>query len=182
MIDVGSASKSLARGFLFLHHAGAGYLRGIFLSCIFLSCKGCRNSNAKGQIAVETLLVLAFLLALLIPVVYVLYATMRAREWSADAYSAHVAVARIADAAGKLAYGGGGARIVLSIYFPPSVVALTARGQELMLVLDTELGRIDVAVLAPVNVSATEPMAPRGMQRIALNFSEGVVWLSLERE
>lgn len=134
---------------------------------------------ARAQVAVETIVTIAFLLALLIPVVYVLHATLSARGWSIDAHHAYVAVSKLADSASKLSFGGEGARTVLSIFFPLSTTKLTAKGREITLSLDTELGRIDVVALAAVNVSFFGA-APRGARRVVLNYSGGVVWLTLE--
>lgn len=91
----------------------------------------------RGQAGTEFLMLFAVLSAALLVVSYLFYANFQVQSAS---FQARIAVDRIADAVNAVAAQGAGSNKSISVYLPPRIVNLTARGREVAMTISGSNG------------------------------------------
>jgi uncharacterized protein (UPF0333 family) len=137
---------------------------------------------SRGQVSMESLLMIGFLLLLLIPILGYTLGMLANESWKLDAQQANVAVNRIASIANRLAMGGEGTFSTETVYIPSSVMNITTQGKEITFLIDAkEMGIIEQSAVAEVPLylnPASNWTNIHGMNIILMNVSGGNVTLT----
>ena len=109
---------------------------------------------SRGQVSMESLLMVGFLLLLLIPILGYTLGMLSSESWKLDAQQANVAAKRIASIANRLSLGGEGTFSTETVFIPSSIINITtATGTigEITFFIDAkELGIIEESAIADV--------------------------------
>jgi len=106
---------------------------------------------SRGQVSMESLLMIGFLLLLLIPILGYTLGMLANESWKLDAQQASVAVNRIASIANRLVMGGEGTFSTETVFIPSSVMNITTHGKEITFFIDAkEMGIIEQSAVADV--------------------------------
>ncbi|VVB73383.1 Uncharacterised protein [uncultured archaeon] len=140
------------------------------------------TGSYSGQVSMESLLMIGFLLLLLIPVLGYTLGMLANESWKLDAQQANVAVKRIASIANRLSMGGEGTFSTETVFIPSSVRSIWTSGNEITMVVDAKaLGLIEQSAVADVPL-ALNPDSNwtniNGMNIILMNVSGGRVLLT----
>jgi len=149
------------------------------------ACDGLLSSlNAsKGQVSLEMLLIVTFLMMTLIPLIAYMYNIFSEDIWKVDIQQAQSVVEKIAEYSDKLSMGGEGASTQFIVYFPSKVKNFTTVGRAIIISTETpSLGQIDQVAITKgsVNSSLVSWEGIGGMQRIYMNYSHGIVYIYRE--
>jgi uncharacterized protein (UPF0333 family) len=134
----------------------------------------------SGQVSLEMLLVMSFLLLFFVPILTYVYTITSQDTWKLDLQQANAATSMLIDTANQLIAAGDGSATTISIYLPSRLTNITTNGRELVLELAApKLGEIDQVSLADANISLVGNwQSPSGISRILLNYSNGSVQIS----
>lgn len=145
----------------------------------------CRiNGCSRGQVALETLLIVSFLLLLLIPIFVYALDLLSNSSWEVGTQQANVAATRIASISNQLSLGGPGTFSTETVFIPSSVVNVyISSGRELTFVVDAgKLGHIDESAVSEANLTlnpASNWTAIKGVNIIMMNVTpDGSVLLT----
>jgi len=136
---------------------------------------------SRGQVSMESLLMIGFLLLLLIPILGYTLGMLANESWKLDAQQASVAVNRIASIANRLAMGGEGTFSTETVFIPSSVINITTQGKEITFFIDAkEMGTIEQSAVAevPLILGSGDWQNIHGMNIILMNVSGGNVTLT----
>lgn len=124
-----------------------------------------------GQIAIEALIVIAFVLALMIPIFYILH--IRSGELREELRL--LQIKRVADmlAASINVVGvlGPSGRAVIEVDFPDGIDAVTLKGREIIFTARGTLGVVDVPCLVGYELSGTITPTP-GKKKIQIYYED----------
>ena len=112
----------------------------------------------NGQIALETLIVIGFVLALLAPLLYLLYNRVTEMQQEMMILEAVRAVDIIATTVSSLGVIGPNGTATFEVTFPPNMKSLTIGGltqKEITMVVLTTLGEIDIPRVSYFNVTVS---------------------------
>ena len=142
----------------------------------------CGIKCSRGQVSMESLLMIGFLLLLLVPILGYTLGMLANESWKLDAQQASVAVNRIASIANRLAMGGEGTFSTETVFIPSSVLNITTHGKEITFFIDAkEMGMIEQSAVAevPLNLNPASNWSNiHGMNIIRMNVSGGSVILT----
>ena len=137
-----------------------------------------KRERLKGQVALESLIVVGFILLLMIPLLYTLYSRILSVQEELAVLEATRAADTIVTAVSTVGMGGPNGSATIDISLPPNVknisIGATSVGKnprEIIFTLDTTLGNIDVVRLTPYNVSGSIPIR-QGKQTIKIVYYE----------
>ena len=136
----------------------------------------------KGQVALETLLVVGLLFLFLIPLVYYVSQIFVSESWKLDTQQASAAISRIVGVVNKLSIGGEGSKATERIFIPLSAESIKVNNRTISIQINARaLGTIDQIGIADVEMEL-DPLSNwtdvNGFIQISLNFSNGKVILS----
>jgi len=140
--------------------------------------------NAKGQIALELLIITSFLLVLLIPTFIYIISVLSVESWKTDSQQAYATASKIISISSKLAMLGNGSKTSESFYLPSSVKSINVSQDKRELFITLNIGnsdRIDVVVLSdvPLELDQTKDWTNvRGAFTIYFTVNNGNVILS----
>jgi hypothetical protein len=115
----------------------------------------------KGQIALETLVVIGFVLALMTPLLYMLYLRVTEIQQEILVLEATRSVDIIATTISSVGVIGANGSATVDVTFPANMKNLTIGGpanREVVMVISTTLGEVDIPRLLYFNI--TEPANP----------------------
>lgn len=132
-----------------------------------------------GQVSLEMLLVLSFLLVFFVPLIIYVYTIANQDTYKLDLQQASAAASAITDAANRLFANGDGSITTISVYIPSRAKNVSAKGRELSITIDAPgIGEIDQVSVADVNLTlAGEWQYSSGANRLLLNYSKGTVYI-----
>jgi uncharacterized protein (UPF0333 family) len=137
---------------------------------------------SRGQVSMESLLMIGFLLLLLIPIFGYTLGMLANESWKLDVQQASVATKRITAIANRLAMGGEGTFSTETVFIPSSVTNITTQDKEITIFIDAkELGVIEQSAVADVPLylnPASNWTNIHGMNIILMNVSGGNVTLT----
>ena len=137
---------------------------------------------SRGQVSMESLLMIGFLLLLLIPILGYTLGMLANESWKLDVQQASVATRRITAIANRLAMGGEGTFSTETVFIPSSVTNITTQDNEITFFIDAkELGVIEESAIADVHLDlnpASNWTNIHGMNVILMNVSGGRVLLT----
>lgn len=140
------------------------------------------NNRVKGQVALETLIVVGFLFIFLIPLTVYVSQIFASDAWKLDAQQASAAVRRIVSISNKLSIGGEGSSATENIFLPTSVDSIQAVNRSLTIKLDARhLGIIDQTAVADVELElnpANDWNTVGGFLPLSMNYTNGKVRIS----
>jgi len=112
----------------------------------------CANRLA-GQISVELLVVIGFLMLVLIPILSIGYNAIYGETWRLDVRQSGTVATAIVTAANHLALAGEGSTTTYTVYLPSRVRELKTNNKELTITVDTpQLGLVDQVAVADVKL------------------------------
>lgn len=136
----------------------------------------------KGQIALESLLIVGFLFVFLIPLLVYVSSILASESWKIDAEQGNVAVRRLADVASKLALSGPGSSSLETVFLPSSTSKMSVNGTVLIVTIDTRnFGPINQAAVADSRLvlnAASDWENVRGTNIIQVENIGGQIWLT----
>lgn len=139
-------------------------------------------ASAHGQVALETLLIVSFLLVLLIPMLAYMFGSLSQSTWTLDAQQANVAAQKVVSIANSLSLGGEGSSTTETIFLPSSVVSMNVSSNEITFVLNANnLGLIDQSAIANVNLTlnpSSNWSNIKGMNVMQFNLTDGTVLIT----
>lgn len=135
---------------------------------------------SKGQVSLELLLIVGFLLVIMVPIIAIAYSAIYSETWRLDVRQSDTVAKSIADAADKLELAGEGASMQYRVYLPSRVKEVkVAAGRVLVFVVETpQLGDIEQVALADVNITldpAVQWKDVQGTQVLLMSYSKGNV-------
>lgn len=135
-----------------------------------------RVVKSKGQIALETIIVVGFVMALMSPLLYMLYTRITEIQQEMLLLEATRAVDTIANTVSTVGAIGPNGTATVDVSFPTNIKSLTIGGpnnREVTIVVYTTLGEIDIPRLLYFNVteSGTIPRTP-GSHKIVVVYPE----------
>jgi len=137
---------------------------------------------SRGQVSMESLLMIGFLLLLLIPILGYTLGMLANESWKLDVQQASVATRRITAIANRLAMGGEGTFSTETVFIPSSVTNIATQDNEITFFIDAkELGVIEQSAIADVPLylnPASNWTNIHGMNIILMNVSGGNVTLT----
>ena len=140
------------------------------------------GGSSRGQISLESMLIVGFLLVLLIPIVAYVLGALSGDAWQLDAQQANVAATRIASIASRLAMGGPGTFSTETVFLPSSIMEVSVNGNEITFVVDAKsFGLIDEVAVSDVPLILNPDSnwtRVRGMNVIMMNVTDGGVMLT----
>lgn len=145
-----------------------------------------RNGNSlfKGQIMLETLIIVSFLLLILIPTVIYILSVLSTESWKTDSNQAYSTLTKIVSISNKLAMLGNGSSSYESIFLPSSTqrMNVSSDGREIFITLrGPKSNDLQVVVLSPVPLrlnSSQDWSNIRGAQSISFVVQDGEVLIS----
>ena len=117
-----------------------------------------RVAKSKGQIALETIIVVGFVMALMAPLLYMLYTRITEIQQEMLLLEATRAVDTIANTVSTVGAIGPNGTATVDVSFPANIKSLTIGGpnnREVTIVVYTTLGEIDIPRLLYFNVTET---------------------------
>ena len=136
-----------------------------------------RNMKSKkGQVALETLIVIGFVLALMTPLLYMLYSRITEIQQEMFMLEATRAVDTIVTTVSTVGSIGPNGTATIELSFPPNMKNLTIGGtqpNEVVMVVSTNLGEIDIPRLLyfPVIESVAIPRKP-GTYKVKITYPD----------
>ena len=141
--------------------------------------------RTKGQIALETMIVIGFVLALLAPLLYMLYTRVTEMQQEMLMLEATRSVDTIATTVASLGVIGPNGTATFEVTFPANMKSLTIGGstqREIVMVVSTILGEVDIPRVSYFNMTVSDPgqiLNRTGKHRIIATYPEnGVITLS----
>lgn len=132
-----------------------------------------------GQVSLEMLLIVGFLLMIIVPIIALAYSAIYGETWRLDVKQSDTVAQSIVSAANKLEFAGEGASMQYTVYLPSRVKKVkVAANRVLVLVVDTpHFGEIDQVAIADVNITLVPPVWEdvQGTQVLLMNYSKGTV-------
>jgi len=139
----------------------------------------------RGQVAVEMLIIVSFLIMLLLPIIMAVFNVFSTETWKLDVEKTDAVAQTISETADRLVISGEGSISSVSIFIPSRVKKIEVKNNAIIFLIDLpELGTIDVVELLnnDINFQLVGPTKDweeiSGMQNIMLNYSDGVIYLS----
>lgn len=146
---------------------------------------------SRGQVSTEMLIVIAFFLLIMIPVVGIALSAAYSETWRLDVRQSDTVVKAITNAADKLKVAGEGATMQYTAYFPSRVKELKTKtspitgNNVLTVIIETpQFGDIEQVAVADVNITLAGNQNQwkedniRGVQVLSLKYSKGNVTIS----
>jgi uncharacterized protein (UPF0333 family) len=137
---------------------------------------------SRGQVSMESLLMIGFLLLLLIPILGYTLGMLANESWKLDAEQASVATRRIVSIANRLAMGGEGTFSTETVFIPSSVMRIATQDNEITFFVDAKaLGVVEESAVADVPLGLNPDSNwtnIHGMNVILMNVSGGRVLLT----
>jgi len=135
-----------------------------------------RVAKSKGQIALETIIVVGFVMALMTPLLYMLYTRITEIQQEMLLLEATRTVDTIANTVSTVGAIGPNGTATVDVSFPTNIKSLTIGGpndREVVIVVYTTLGEIDIPRLLYFNVteSGTIPRTP-GSHKLVIVYPE----------
>jgi len=136
-----------------------------------------RIPSCRGQIAMEYLMIMGFVLAALSPlvVIYYVYTQDSAEHVSASQLSG--IAKEVVDAAEEMYYLGYPSQISMRVYIPPGLESSAVIGRQLIMTIATDKGPAEIVETSAVNMSGSFP-ADEGIYTITIKAAEGYTNLS----
>jgi hypothetical protein len=139
-------------------------------------------SGRTGQVSVELLVVIAFIMMVLVPILAIGYNALYGETWRLDvSQSGNVATA-IVKIANNLAITGEGSSTTFTAYLPSRIREIKSAGREITFVVDTpNLGYVDQVAVADVNIvldPAVNWESITGTFVLTLRYANGRVFIT----
>ncbi len=115
--------------------------------------KGCKGR--KGQIAVEYIIMVGFLMALTLPIISLFLEYSRGSQDKIITTQAYNAARKIVDTAETVYSYGEPSRLQISVFFPSNIDSIVLRNKEVMFKIQTSSGITDVAVYTIANLTGS---------------------------
>lgn len=138
--------------------------------------------RARGQIALETVIIIGFVLALMIPLIYMLYTRVNIIQENLRVLEAVRAMDSLSSAAATVGVLGPNGSASVDIVLPEGMINLSigkTHPREMVLSLMTSLGDIDIVKMLPYNVSesTTAPINKRPGKQTAyvIHYENGSI-------
>ena len=114
----------------------------------------------RGQIAIEYITILGFVLVTTMVMTYVFTAHTGTLNDGVAEHQIERIAEKLVDTAEAMYFIGEPSRTTLKLYFPPGVINVTASGRELVFFVQTSRGPDEVVKLSQVNLTGTLPTSP----------------------
>lgn len=128
----------------------------------------------KGQAAMEYILMIGFILALLIPLILLFYNQRADTALQVRSQQLRAVGEKIVDQAESVYYLGEPSRIQFRIQLPDNVVNVTIVNKALVFKLSTEAGVSDIVIPSVVNITGAVPLTS-GIHHISVENRGGYV-------
>ncbi|MCX8202560.1 MAG: hypothetical protein N3G74_02015 [Candidatus Micrarchaeota archaeon] len=138
----------------------------------------------KGQIMLEMLIIVSFLLLILIPTVIYILSVLSTESWKTDSNQAYSTLTKIVSVSNKLSMLGNGSSSTETMFLPSSVQRLntSSDGREIYIVLNGPKSmRMEVVVPSnvPIQLNSSHDWSNvRGAQSFIFLVQNGVVIIS----
>lgn len=145
---------------------------------------GNENLFFKGQIMLETLIIVSFLLLILIPTVIYILSVLSTESWKTDSNQAYSTLTKIVSISNKLAMLGNGSSSYESIFLPSSTqrMNVSSDGREIFITLKgPKSSDLHVVALSPVSIrlNSTQDWSNiKGAQTLMFVVQDGEVIIS----
>ena len=141
-------------------------------------------SFTKGQIMLEMLIIVSFLLIILIPTIIYILSVLSTESWKTDANQAYSTLTKIVSISNKLAMFGNGSTTSEHIFLPSSVkrINVSSHSSELFITLAGPK-YVDMDIVVPTEVeiqlnSSQDWTNVRGTQAFRFVVENGIVTIS----
>ncbi len=102
------------------------------------------KSKRVGQISVEMLVMVGFMMAFMIPLVFLFLSLSNASAENVAIGQAKISARQIGNAAGEVLAQGNNSKKVIFVNFPPGVQNISIQSTEVIFTLDTTKGTVEV--------------------------------------
>ncbi len=130
-----------------------------------------------GQIAIEYLSIMGFVMVLVIFLVYTSQYYSRQVQDTTALNQVDKIAKQIVDAAEQVYYLGQPSRLTLSLYIPDRIDNISISNNEVTFIVRTQDGRSDMNYPSKVNISGNIS-ASQGVRDIKVEARQGYVWIS----
>lgn len=115
------------------------------------------SGASKGQVAMETFVLVGFVIAFSIPIVLMLFAAANLRTEDVAIEQAMVTTKALADEANELWVQGNGSARVVYVNFPDKLKNITVKGREVVFTLEMSKGPVDIVAVGFANMTDGSP-------------------------
>ncbi|MEW5996722.1 MAG: hypothetical protein AB1657_03960 [Candidatus Micrarchaeota archaeon] len=135
----------------------------------------------KGQVSNELLVVVAFILLLFIPLMFVMYLKLGDATTDLSTLQVHFSVARIAYLVNAIGYMGEGSSIITEVYVPENVKRVSFRANEVVFTSVSGGRESDVSRPTSFPISRGEGITGPGRYRLEITNMGGSVSVEVEQ-
>ncbi len=133
-----------------------------------------RGAGLAGQAATETLVLAAFALVFILPLVFLFFSASGSELGKASVLQAKAAARTIADEAGEIYLQGAGARKTIIVNYPEGIKNASASGGLIVLTIEADNRQLDMIGSTFANVTGNlSGKRTAGLQRIKLVNVDG---------
>lgn len=134
-----------------------------------------RRHKMRGQVSNELLVVVAFILLLFIPLMFVMYLKLGDVTTDLSLLQMHFSVARIAYLINAIGYMGEGSAIITEIYVPENIKAISFNPNEVVFTANVRGADNDVAQPTSFKIFTNTQISQPGRYRLEItNVGTGV--------
>lgn len=120
-------------------------------------------ASGKGQAAIETLILIGFMIAAAIPLIMIFWTTSNMRSEDVSVAQAKLSSKVITDMANQLCLQGAGAQRIIIVNYPQHLKNISIEGREVTFVMDTELpGNVGRNEVVSMGICKMEDAATSG--------------------
>ena len=131
----------------------------------------------KAQVTMEFMMVIAFILIAMMPLVYLFYGQSQDYTKQVSGDQIQQAAQRITDAAAKVYYLGKPSRMTIDVYFPEKLESAFIQGNDVVFQVKRNGIINDISSMSAVPINGTLPTG-EGIHTVTVESRGAYVWLS----